>query len=1019
MKIYDASAGTGKTYQLTCNYIVTAILQTFGKNTQISDEDISKINSGFRNILAVTFTNAAAKEMKDRIIEVLQNISENKQDPGTNGYRQDIISAYKTHTGIQLNDTQLQKMCTILLRQILHHYSFFSISTIDSFFQLVLKNLTKELGLPGNFTLELDAKKYEKQAVERLIAKATGDSANTEEQKKLHDWLIKLFEKNIEDGKSWNIEKNLTKFASDAFRNNTVLNKLSNNSSLSINNLVQFETDLKKEIKDFEDEVKRLRDVFIHRCNGLNLKADDFKGKSRSVYVDIDKKILTIFHPNKVDIGKIKTKDCLKEVEGERNALISYIEDNYSTYCTNKIYYNNIYQLGVLNIIAELKDEILRENNVFILDNTPILLSKLNEGDVPFVFEKISQYINSIFIDEFQDTNRSSFANLRLLMDECSQQGGNIFIFGDLKQSIYRFNGGDPSIMQVLIKKNPNSIVSLKDNFRSLQNIVEFNNELFGPMYKDMKIGFVDSKHQRKDAHGIVRYWQVTDKDKDEYDYIKKEIDYYHDEKGYDYSDIVVLIRGNEKIVEIANKLKECKDKDYNPISDIAFKFSSSKCVCKIVEALKYINDKERNISKEIINISDGALSAINKLSYTYTKEKSLLEVVMKIAHILQIDDDTVFLPAFYDAVKAYTSNTNGTIEEFLDYWEETLKDKSVDMRGSKGGVRFSTIHKSKGLAYKVVIVPCSSMIYSKGDVCVDPFRDDSALPFFYASLSEMEKSTFWEYAVGEKDNQYLEAINLLYVAFTRSRDCLSIIVKKPADSTLNADAKNVGTLLCQRMSWITNMQNHLDEDLFVYKDKEDCPKQENNKDTNDSNRIEIDKIDFNDNSITFSTAKEEDLEEFFVDSYDELSIREQGIKYHAFVSKLNTEKDIPNILQANTNKEDNAIIENILQGIISKTQDLHWYDNTYKLMNERAIISFDEDNELVVKRPDRVMYNDNEVIVVDYKFGQAKEEYKNQVKGYIDLISQMTEFGDKKFKGYIFYINAQNPKESRVEQCY
>lgn len=153
--------------------------------------------------------------------------------------------------------------------------------------------------------------------------------------------------------------------------------------------------------------------------------------------------------------------------------------------------------------------------------------------------------------------------------------------------------------------------------------------------------------------------------------------------------------------MEIANKLKESEDHDYNPISDIAFKFSASKCVCKIVEALKYIDDRGRKISKEIINIDDEVLTAINRLVDTYKKEKSLLEVAMRIANILHIDDDTVFLPAFYDSIKAYTSNTNGTIAEFIDYWKETLKNRSVDMSGAKAGVFFSTIHRVRVLHTK------------------------------------------------------------------------------------------------------------------------------------------------------------------------------------------------------------------------------------------------------------------------------------------------------------------------------
>ncbi len=154
--IYNASDGSGKTFNLASNYIFTAMV------------------SGFENILAVTFTNAAAKEMKDRIIDVLQNISQGKKDSETVGYIENLKTQFAKQS-INITDTLLQQKSQELLTRILHNYSFFNISTIDSFFQLVLKNLTKELGVVGNYMLSLNAQKYDELAVKTLVTSLKED----------------------------------------------------------------------------------------------------------------------------------------------------------------------------------------------------------------------------------------------------------------------------------------------------------------------------------------------------------------------------------------------------------------------------------------------------------------------------------------------------------------------------------------------------------------------------------------------------------------------------------------------------------------------------------------------------------------------------------------------------------------------------------------------------------------------------------------------------------------------------
>ncbi len=1003
--IYDASAGSGKTFNLATNYIVTAMIH------------------GFKTTLAVTFTNAAAKEMKDRIIEVLQNISEDKQNRETLGYKSNIIRLYNQKTNETLSDIQIKAKCYNLLRDILHHYSFFYVTTIDSFFQTVLKNLTKELGIQGNYILTLDAKKYDKSAINQLV---TISEQKENENTLIEQWLTNFFEKESLDGKSWNIEKVLNSFVAKAFKSDTVNEALQSGTmeSLSINNLDALRMELGKEIKLFENTLQQKRDKFISRCKEIGLDEKDFKdGRKNGVYNYILKM------PEEITtIEELENRKCLEIVQEEYYNIINYLKNNYNGYLLNRIYYDNIYQLGVLNNISNIKSELLKQDNVFVLDNTASLLQKLNEGDVPFVFEKISQRIENIFIDEFQDTNRASYSNLRKLMDECLHNGGTSSIFGDIKQSIYRFNGGDFRIMHDLTQQNPQSIIHLSENFRSLGNIVQFNNEFFKPIYDACGIDFYCQQIMRSENLGIVRLQFAEKKQEDAiFGYIVREIDYYHKEKGYALNDIAVLFRSNDKLIDTATKLKRITSFDYNPVSDIAFKFSSSLAVNKIIETLKYILNNQKHISKEVITYSTGKDRDANieksllELTKSYKKEKSLLELVIKIANILNISDDAVFLPAFYDTIKNYTKTNIGNLAEFIDYWDETLKDKSVDMANVQGGVRLTSIHKSKGLAYRVVIVPyCDNSFYKSDNIWVKSNDQNSKLPFFMTRSSNLENTSYKNVFESERNAQYTDTINLLYVAFTRSRDNLSVISTLPSETALKKETAALNTLLYRYVTE-QNPQSFAvkSDNLFLYHNCESTNYQAVAPKPANDNEIMVNEILFSQSEIAFSTSNEEDLSEFFDMSYKELSKTEKGTIYHSFVSNLITENDIDNIiLHAENSQVATHDLKNILQAMILCAKDRHWYDNTYKVLNERAIISFDGSQELHIKRPDRIMFSNDEVIVVDYKFATEKESHHQQVSNYMSLLSRMNIFANKTITGYLFYIDTEKDVKCNIIPC-
>lgn len=1002
--IYNASAGTGKTFNLVANYIAMAI-----KNGNFRD---------FECILAITFTNAATKEMKDRIIDVLSNIDNDNNKAYLEAIKQNYYSLYNQ----KITDNEIIERSKNLLSSIIHNYSFFNISTIDSFFQVVLKNIAKELSIDGGFNLVLDDTKYIDNAVKDIM---------DNEDNRL--WLNKFFLQRQQEGKSWNLQKELGKFAKDALKNDTIKSILYNEEKsklLNKENLKQVAHQLKAKSTWFENEINKRKKEFFDTCLKFHLTEDKFYGgKTQGVY----RKISTI--PNKLSADLLKrcidrynngkdflsSGNCPQEITKTIFAINDLLENHYSKYFIYQLYLRCIYQLGLIKEIYDRRNELRKEDGAFLLSDTSDVLKKLNQGDVPFVFEKISQRVDNIMVDEFQDTNSSANENLNKLMQEAMDNGGKAYIFGDLKQSIYRWNGGDWSIMQEYLEDKSNKEITLNTNRRSFGNIISFTNEIFSSLYSYLGINFMPQNSDKKPNEGLIRV-KFTEQSDEMFDLLKKEIDYYHDELKYNYSDILVLFRSNSDLINCAERLKDCAE-EYNPISDKAFKYSSSVAVCRIISALRYLDNKTLNIKKEIIYLDDQTLAGIDELSNNYKKEKSLLELVLSLAFILKIDDDAVFLPAFYDELREYTKQRRGNIEEFLIYWDEQLADKSLDTSNISEGLPVMSIHKSKGLERKVVIVPyCNWKLYKSEQMWIENRDENIQLPLFTAGSSALKDTIYSDIYEEEKKSQYIDNINMLYVALTRAKENLSIIsyYKQPKNKT--SEISDVGSILYSHVT-IENKNNFSDKGdcLFIYKNAEAVSVNENeSQQKKDNSEIKIKKISLNNNKIDFAVGKEEDIEDYFLDNYGEITKRERGTILHSYISRIKNYEDLNKILTLiEKEDEDSDKIKNIFLNMFDQSAKYHWFDNTYKILNEQNILCFNSISGIEERRPDRIMYNNEEVIVVDYKFGKQKNEYIEQVKEYIELLKQMKQFENKAFKGYLWYINTDKQEENHIDEVY
>ena len=330
--------------------------------------------------------------------------------------------------------------------------------------------MAKELGISNGFSIILDDKEYNSRAVKNIIQKSKED---TPQGKMLSLVLYKYFLKRQDDNKSWNFSKNLENIL-NSLNSTDILDCLSDENN-NISNLLNIEDTLKKNIKEIKDKAQEYKSNFLNLCKELALNEDDFKGGARGVFYKIDHHLTEI--KDKYLIAKL-VEDYFNDKEYVKKGttpqkLVSLIEE-IDTFLQEKVeeyrslllFYDNIYPLALIKILYDEKSELLKQDDNFVLKNTKQVLRGLslqedNYSDkISFIYEKIGTYLESIMIDEFQDTSSIDWYNLYALIREClSEEDGKAFIFGDIKQSIYRWNNGDWRILYSLTQDKDNEVL--------------------------------------------------------------------------------------------------------------------------------------------------------------------------------------------------------------------------------------------------------------------------------------------------------------------------------------------------------------------------------------------------------------------------------------------------------------------------------------------------------------------------------------------------------------------------------
>ncbi len=1043
-KVIRASAGSGKTFNLTREYLRLLFAE----------------NDNFMHILAVTFTNKATEEMKSRIINELYALSSDQPSKQ--------LESLKACTG--LNEKQIRGKAGIILKRLLHRYSGFSVSTIDSFFQRIIRGFTRELGIQGGYSIELDTDALLTEIINRLLVKAETDKA-------LLSWLSLFAESLIEKGESWNFRKGIRNLGREIFREEF---KCIDEIALKLFSNRSFLGDYKSELYFLHEKIETtykdfgLRALAILKLHGFEV--DDFSNKSRGPAGFLAKLATGEFkEPTSTAISAASSiekwhtanstnKAAIIEVAGEELIplmlqVIEYYQANHRQYFTAAAILKNLYTLGILTDLSQLADAWCSENNTFLLPEAPVFLNKIIDGnDTPFIYEKAGCWYHHYMIDEFQDTSLLQWLNFKPLISNSLSQDYDSLAVGDVKQSIYRWRNSNWEILENLVSQdflsgiiNP---VTLKENWRSRENIINFNNRFFSSaaailqneynQILDKQEGVKDNSindlyrntEQRpgnpENTGGYVQVDFITDEEDLGFtDIVNSRLIVLLGEvqdKGYRLNDIAILTRKNSEARQLADYLLNYANTHpdgkhrFDVISDEALRLGSSIVVSSIIALLQYIitpldqtnnyfilsvyknyftsagvkeqwlnpGGNERNHEEEAgIELPDDFMAmAQSPGSY------SLIEIIERLTKIFKLeryDGEQVYLQAFRDMVMEYSHKYGGDISRFIDYWHETGKEKSVSAPAGQDAIRILTLHKSKGLEFKITIIPyCTWELNSYAGTVLwckpsdKPFNQLTLIPLSFTT--NLKRTIFSGDYFKECQRQFIDNLNLLYVAFTRAQEALFVMCRARSDDQL----KNVSDLsgkVLGKSTYIlgTLLSNNASE---ILKNSEIINHGEVSLKTI-SNRIRI----------AFQGK-------LLIDPMVNKPSRplNEGKILHEIFTLIQSSNDIFKsvgrlYLQGKITGEEQDRYTRLIEQALNDPQVSSWFTGDWTVLNEAEIIL----PEGSIKRPDRVMTRGEQTVVIDYKFGTKMESaYESQVKEYVRLIQAM---GYKNVEACLWYV--------------
>ena len=1015
VNLINASAGTGKTFAVTQN-ILKEILSS-------SDSD------HFKKILALTFTNKAANEMKERVLTSLKDFSNYDLHIGSEALFKSLSKE------LNLTTNEIVKKSKALLEKILHDFSFFNIDTIDSFNHSLIRSFARDLNLSSDFEVITDFDDSLQEAVYRVFE---NDKSNQKLEEMLKDFAIKK----ISEGKSWDVEYDMKEFAQSIFieKHFKEIDKLSKK---SIDDFLK----IKKEIKtQHRVEQKKIISI-IEKIEGLIENASFEISFSRNSFPKLLKKVKT----NELQIKSAKAlvllferrsvinKKCLETNSVQAEKLLKKLK----SHCielnkhvvkskTQELFINSVIPSALIKKIkTNFKEIQVEKNQVSVSEFNDIINKEIANQPTPYLYEKLGVRYNKYFIDEFQDTSKLQWKNILPLishaldsLDENEEQG-SLFLVGDPKQSLYRWRGADPKIFNNLLYndnffKEKKRIINLNKNFRSKNELISFNNTFFStvsemllsPIQKSVyKSASNQKNNDKKGGYVSIKILEKNHKKEQETEKIINEVLNKINssiDRGYLKEDICVLVRDNKQASVISSGLNE---KGISISSSVTTTISSSREIELLINLIKLKTDNTNkhakfyiiNYFKNTFDIEDEFLffdEIVNSDIKKFLKklglkvildglDKPLLEAIDFFIKSLNLDkkNNDPFILTFKEVVHKKVFGEGFVDAEFLSYWEKEKEKIKLATKANGRSVQVLTIHKSKGLEFPIIIYPFadSETYRNRSTKKWLPFSEEkdsfNLLIPFSEGIKEYSSAFFDEYGL-HIENQEFDNLNLLYVAFTRAKDELHVISVNPKKGSLASHSEIIRFFLEKNKKW-TNTNS-----TYYWGEK------------TTKKRIKPTK---NQQQINFET-KTISKEHQAVYSDDKIRF---GKLFHDFMSQIVNESDYKKATLKMKARNDigQELKEKIL--ILSKktiyNKDLkRSFSNKINAVCEKEILS---NKKSII--PDRIAFlNKKEVIIIDYKTGVKQKKDAQQIGLYKETL---TEMGYTVLETILVYLNPSN----------
>ena len=1153
LQLQRASAGSGKTYTLTKIYIRNFLAKKVNNRYRLRTEPEMRAVHG--RILAITFTNKATNEMKQRIVTALANLAGlYSQDDEKIDYLSDFIEEFSA------TKEQVQQAALLGLNILLHGYSDFQISTIDAFFQSILRTLAVETDRNESYQIELDDKYLSQVGVDMTLSEVNDNTDRKKSYAKF--WIQSLILDMLRDGEGWNPFKksknglyaelvNFTNlFHSEVFKEN-VEAELMEYLTSDVDYMKVY-SKLKKSHKDCHEEYKEaysesrtaiLEMLKNEGCDFNSLNSKNYGGlwrrQSDSDFSDVPigkvkfgfgKSIMSLEGVDEED-GVVLLKDYKEKADAlqglaymlceHRDLMLEWeILDRFWSATNGKLYY-----LGLIKSIKENIRQFREENNIIPLSETNrILQGIINEDDAPFIYERVGTYINYYLIDEFQDTSRLQWSNLCPLVSESlsHEEDYDNLIIGDVKQSIYRFRNAEPMLIQNDVPERfdceiRGESVDENTNWRSNREIVKFNNSFFHRIAHtlDCERGADKSDSTRLKISSLYSNAIQKIKNIDKPGYVEVNFmghkanaydemgDLVHRllDKGYAQKDIAFLVSNGDHGVALIDALMAYNADEKNAgktpisvISEESLKISSSSAVKLVVAVLQLIvkgnakkgvkTDDRRNSKVEMdefissynyIYCNNPDLSATEIIERYFSDESNInVSDILKEVHTVALpalveniiikvvpeklrQSDVAFLAAFQDEVLEYCQMYPADIASFVRWWNDTgAKKSSISSPEDTDAVQIMTIHKSKGLEFKCVIIPYADWsldVTKPSTIWVRPKLPDNVEisgmpPYLPIGMNNALKDTLYNDDYEQEfDRIVVDQLNKTYVAFTRAVNELYIYAQstKKAESTLIGDylkrivpqmydtklldpseieftvkkedivIDDSGELLTYRMGGVTP------EDVRKFKDKSD------ESESDDKEKIADYHVNTKTELLTTDSEKDtEDDNEVRSDNAAERESKEsrrRGRLLHSIMEQVIVADDLPAAIRrmkiaGRLKGNDADEVEAFLKAKMADDKVTKWFDKDLDVITERTILCSDDKN----RRPDRIVVSkEGDLEVIDYKFGEQLNDNYNtqQVRRYIKLLREIkAEDGSPKYRsvrGYLWYVSLGVIKEIKL----